>query len=104
PAGLTDAQRDDGYFDETFFCSNTCEVQCTPSADRGATWKGGAACIFVAEADDQLDDADGNTYTNHQLGWTAAEQHCRDYGIGAHLATARMGSVNGGTDNAALAN
>src|SRR5690606_29010891 len=65
---LTATQRDDGYVDEEFFCNpDTCQLRCLAGVDRGGSYKGGSSCIFVPEASDLLDDADG-TYTPLNLG------------------------------------
>jgi cysteine-rich repeat protein len=98
PAGLNNAGRDDGYFDEAFFCSDACQIQCTNSAARGSLYKDDTACIFIAEGDDELDDAD-STYQAFSVGWDAAQQHCEDYGIGAHLVTMRLDGTDGSDDN-----
>jgi cysteine-rich repeat protein len=76
----------DGYYDESDFCSNDCELECFPSRAWAREWKTNqdpSYCVFVAEEHGDLDDTAFEPRS--EVDQREAVDHCESFGIGAHL-------------------
>jgi cysteine-rich repeat protein len=85
---LNNGNPDDDYTDSAGLCNSACQIQCfanqgagggaTPGNYWGTLWKGGTACVFVAEP---YASTGGTAYDPYYGGFDDARDHCMGYGI-----------------------